>query len=196
MLTLPIPPMVEAAIAPLEQLKGTVENILEVVKDKSLSDPALKDVRREKMMGLINERFDFVEMSMMTLGKNWKILSQEEKDEFQGLFANLLQNNYIGRIESYSDELIVYDKEVFAGEQNSRARVYTNILKNGHEIPINYSMVKKGEDWFVYDVVIEGVSLVRNYRTEFGRILNKENFAGLIKRMQEKIVANEAERNK
>jgi phospholipid transport system substrate-binding protein len=185
-----------ASVAPLEQIKGTVEGILAVMQDESLSAPAQRAERRTRIMALVNERFDFAEMSKRTLGRNWKARTKEEREEFQELFSDLLKNTYIGRVEAYSDERVEYAKEVFGRNKSDRAKVYTKILKNGHEIPINYSLMKKGDEWFVYDVVIEGVSMVRNYRTEFGRILNKEKFPGLVKRMQEKIKRNEAKREK
>ncbi len=185
----------EASIAPLQQLKGTVEGIMAIMQDEGFSAPARKEERRARLLALVDERFDFEEMSKRTLGRAWKSLNGAERVQFKQLFSDLLKNTYIGRIESYSDEKVEYAKEVFSRNKNDRAKVYTNILKNGHEIPINYSLVKKDDEWFVYDVVIEGVSLVRNYRTEFGRILNKEKFPGLIKRMQKKIEINEAKRN-
>jgi phospholipid transport system substrate-binding protein len=185
-----------APATPLEQLRESVEAILAVMQNKELSGPGRRNERRERILALVQERFDFTEMSKRTLGKSWKKRSAEEQQEFEGLFADLLKNTYIGRIEAYSDEKVDYAKEVFSRNDPDRARVYTNILKNGREIPINYSLLKKGDEWFVYDVLIEGVSLVRNYRSEFQGILDKEDFAGLIERMREKIEINEAKREK
>jgi phospholipid transport system substrate-binding protein len=187
-------PATGASVAPLEQLKGTVEAILAVMQDEEFRAPDRKEVRRARIMALVDARFDFAEMSKMTLARNWHDRTKEEREEFQKLFSDLLKNNYIGRVESYSDERIEYAKEIFSQNRDDKARVYTNIIRNGHEIPINYSVIKEGDEWFVYDVAIEGVSLVRNYRTEFGRILNKEKFPGLIKKMQEKIESNETKR--
>ncbi|MCA1765651.1 MAG: ABC transporter substrate-binding protein [Desulfobulbaceae bacterium] len=187
-------PTFAASVTPLEQLRETVETILNVMQDKELSAPEQREERRERIMGLVQQRFDFAEMSQRTLGKNWQSRTDEEKKDFQHLFAELLKNTYVGRIDAYSDEKVEYAKEIFSPNSLDRARVYTNILKNNQAIPINYSLVKKGDEWFVYDVIIEGVSLVRNYRAEFGRILGNEDFAGLIKRMREKIESNEAQR--
>jgi phospholipid transport system substrate-binding protein len=184
------------ATTPLEQVKGTVEGILALMRDEALSDPLKKAERREMIIARIDARFNFEEMSRRSLAKAWKGLSNEEKDQFVKLFSELLKNNYIGRIESYSDEIMDYAKEVINQNKKTRAKVYTNILRNGSEIPINYVLMKKGEEWFVYDVDIEGVSLVRNYRSEFKRILSKEKFAGLIKRLQEKNAKSKAERQK
>ncbi|MDT8334542.1 MAG: ABC transporter substrate-binding protein [Desulfurivibrionaceae bacterium] len=183
-----------ASITPLEQIRETVGSILTVMQDKELSGPERRGERRERIMALVQHRFDFAEMSQMTLGRDWKNRTDAEKEEFQHLFAELLKNTYIGRVDAYSDEKIEYARELFSQNDPYRARVYTNIIKNGRGIPINYSLVKKGDEWFVYDVIIEGVSLVRNYRNEFGRILGQEDFAGLVKRMREKIESNEAQR--
>lgn len=185
-----------AYVAPIEQIKGTVEGVLAIMQDEKLAASAQKDERRARIIALIDERFDFAEMSRRALAKNWKARTQEEKIEFQKIFTDLLVYNYIGRVEAYSDEKVEYVKEAFSRKKSDRAKVYTNILKNGHQIPINYSLVRKGDDWFVYDVVIEGVSLIRNYRTEFARILNKKKFPELIKQMQEKNESNEAKREK
>ena len=185
-----------ATMAPLEQMRETVAAILDIMQDESLDDPVRKEERRARLMALVNHRFDFMQMSRMTLGNNWLARTSEERTSFQKLFSDLLKNNYIGRIEAYSDEKVEFAKEVFSRRHNDRAKVYTNIIKNGREIHINYSLHHQGEEWFVYDVVIEGVSLVRNYRTEFGRIIDKEKFPGLIERMQEKIERNEVIRKK
>ena len=184
------------ATAPLEQVKGTVEGILALMRDEALTDPLKKVERRAMIMAMIDARFNFQEMSRRSLAKAWRALSNEEKELFVKLFSELLKNNYIGRIESYSDEIMDYAREVINQNKMTRAKVYTNILRNGSEIPINYVMMKKGDEWFVYDVDIEGVSLVRNYRSEFRRILSKEKFAGLIKRLQEKNAKSKAERQK
>lgn len=185
-----------ASVAPLEQIRGTVEGVLAIMQDEALRTPAQSEERRAQIMALVDERFDFEEMSKRTLGRNWKTRTKAEKAEFQELFSDLLKFNYIGRVEAYSDETVEYAKEIFSQNKSDRVRVYTNVLQNGHEIPINYSLMQKGDEWFIYDVNIEGVSLVRNYRTEFGRILNKEKFPGLVERMREKIARNEAKRDK
>ena len=184
------------ASEPMEQIKGTVESILALMRDEALSDPLRKEERRGLIMAQVDERFNFEEMSKRTLAKAWKVRSNEEKELFVKLFSELLKNNYIARIESYSDEIITYDNELIDQNKKTRAKVYTSIQKNGKEVPVNYVLMNKEADWFVYDVSIEGVSLVRNYRSEFARILNKEKFAGLVDRMQEKNAENKAERQK
>lgn len=186
---------VDAAISPLEQVRTTVNGIIGVMQNKELGKPDKKLVRREKIIAYVDQRFDFEEMSRQTLAAKWRELSPEQRKDFERLFAELLKNTYIGRVEAYSDEPIKFEKEVFDGDQQIRAMVYTKVVKNNQEIPINYKLVARKGEWFVYDVLIEGVSLIRNYRTEFARILNQEQYAGLIKRLQEKVDKRESAEN-
>lgn len=184
----------QASVPPLKQIEVTVERILTLMKDDSLGVPEKKAERRSRIMSLIDSRFDFQEMSRITLGKTWRELSREEKADFTDIFSQLIKQTYISRIETFSDEKVEYSKEIFGKKKKTRAMVFTNILRNGGEaISINYKVVVKNDEWFVYDVVIEGVSLVRNYRTEFSRIVAKEKIPGLVKRIREKIEKNEPE---
>jgi len=188
------PLQVVASGPPLEQVRGTVEEILGVMKNEEFRAPEQKDERRSRIMALVDQRFDYEEMSKRTLARNWKDRTESEKKNFEKLFSELLKNTYIGRIEAYSDEKIEYTREIFDQQSMSRAMVYTSIVSNNRDIPINYMLINRGEQWLVYDVVIEGVSLVRNYRTEFARIISRDKFAGLMVKMQEKVAANEAAR--
>ncbi|NTV14592.1 MAG: ABC transporter substrate-binding protein [Desulfobulbaceae bacterium] len=186
---------VASVAAPLEQIKSTVTGIIGVMQSKELGKPDKKNARREKIMAYVSQRFDFEEISKQTLAGKWRELSPDQRKNFERLFSELLKNTYIGRVEAYSDEVIQFEKEVFDGDQRSKVMVYTKVVKNNQEIPINYKLMAKNDDWFVYDVVIEGVSLVRNYRTEFARILNQEQYPGLLKRIQEKIDSREETKN-
>lgn len=186
---------VEAAISPLEQVRTTVSGIIGVMQSTEMGKPDKKMARREKIIAYVDQRFDFEEMSRQTLAAKWRELSPEQRKDFVRLFAELLKNTYIGRVEAYSGEPIRFEKEVFDGDQQVRALVYTKVVKNNQEIPINYKLIARNDEWFVYDVLIEGVSLIRNYRTEFARILNQEQYAGLIKRLQEKVDKQESARN-
>ena len=186
---------VSAAIDPMEQVKTTVTGIIGVMQNKELGKPDKKIARREKIMAYVSQRFDFEEISRQTLAVNWRELSPEQRKNFERLFSELLKNTYIGRVEAYSNEVVQFEKEVFDGDQRTKVMVYTKVVKNNQEIPINYKLMAKNDDWFVYDVMIEGVSLVRNYRTEFAKILNQEQYPGLIKRLQEKIDSREVTKN-
>jgi phospholipid transport system substrate-binding protein len=179
-----------AADTPLEQVRQTVDQILNILNDKQLAQTDRREERQQRIMANIRERFDFREMSKLTLARHWRQLSQEEQDRFADLFANLLRKTYIGRVESYYHEEV---KVFFRGQKirDHKAVVSSVVVSDNKETPIDYRLRNRDGKWLVYDVVIEGVSLVRNYRTQFDRILEKEKFAGLIERMKEKINASE-----
>lgn len=176
------------AVSPLTEVQNTVEKILSIMRDETLAVDEKKAQRRQMILSEVEARFDFEEMSMRTLARNWRVLNREEKKNFEQLFTKLLEDSYTTKIESYSGEKVLYKKEVINA---NKALVYTAIVKNKQEIPINYKLKNEQDKWLVYDVVIEGVSLVRNYRTQFEQIFNKEKYSGLIKRMEEKIQKNE-----
>ncbi len=177
--------------SPLAEVKVTVNKILTIMRDQSLAAADKKNIRRQMILAEVEARFNFNEMSMRTMARNWKKLSPQEKKTFEGLFAQLLEDSYTAKIEAYSNEEVVYRKEVV---RKNKALVYTAIIKNNQEIPINYKLKISDGKWLVYDVVVEGVSLVRNYRSQFSQIISKEKYAGLIKRMTEKIEKTEAAR--
>ncbi len=165
-------------------IRVTVNRIFSLLKDKSLATESMRQKRRGLIVAEVDNRFDFSEMSMRAMGRGWRKRTRTEKLEFVDLFAALLKKTYIRRIEAYSNEVVEFRKEIRRGK---RAMVYSVVLKNGNEIPINYAMKLKNSQWRVYDVVIEGVSLVRNYRTEFTRILGRENYVGLVRRLRRKL---------
>jgi len=178
-------PAVSAVEQPTAAIKVTVDRIFSILKDKSLAGDAQRGQRRALIMAEVGKRFDFVEMSMRAMGRSWRERSRAEKDEFVGLFSELLKKTYIRRIEAYSGEVVEFRKVI---NRAGRAMVYSVVVRgDGKEIPINYAMKVKDGSWQVYDVVIEGVSLVRNYRTEFTRVLGREKYAGLLKRLRAKV---------
>jgi len=169
-----------ATPGPLEQARTTVDAVMAILRESNLE----KEARREKLSTTIRARFDFSEMSQRILATNWKSASAAQRDSFIRIFSDLLERNYIGRIESYTDEKIDFLKERVQG---NRAAVDTVIVTKSAEIPISYRMVQQGSEWMVYDVVIESVSFVNNYRNSYGEILKKEGFDGLLARMTEKL---------
>jgi phospholipid transport system substrate-binding protein len=157
-----------------------VDAIIGILKDASLDKP----VKREKIRAVIAERFDFRAMSQSTLATNWKKASQEQQQQFVTLFGELIQNTYIGRVEAYTNERIKYPGEKIT---NNRAVVDTLILTANAEIPVTYKLYLKQARWLVYDVNIEGVSLISNYRNSYQEIVRKEGFNGLLAKMEEKV---------
>lgn len=178
-----LPRPVAAVPGPQEQVKSSIDAILVLLKDQRLKQPDMVQERRDKIFAVVDIRFDFQQMAERALARHWKDLKSDEQKRFTDLFAKLVVCRYISRIESYTDETVDYQKELVQGD---KARVYTAILKNG-AIPITYSMKLTGDKWLVYDVMVEGVSLVANYRSEFEAILNKQDFASLLGKVQEKI---------
>ncbi len=179
---------VAATPGPLDQARATVDAVMAILQETHLE----KQERRERLSATIRARFDFTEMSQRILALNWKNASDLQRERFVGLFSDLLERNYIGRIESYSDEKIDFVKERVQG---NRAAVDTLIVTKSVEIPISYRMVQKGPEWMVYDVVIESVSFVNNYRSSYGEILKKDGFEGLLARMTEKLAELEQNGN-
>jgi len=163
-----------------ESVRTSVDAIIAILKDAALDKPA----KREKIRGVIAERFDFRAMSQSTLATNWKKASQEEQRQFVALFAELIQNTYIGRVEAYTNETVKYPGEKITKD---RAVVETLIMTSNAEIPVTYKLYLKDGRWLVYDVNIEGVSLISNYRNSYQEIVKKEGFSGLLAKMEEKV---------
>ena len=173
-------PQAICATSPLEQVKLAVDQVIEVLRQDELQGEA----RRKVLSELLRSRFDFFIMSQRTLGQHWKKATEQEQDEFVRLYSELLEASYIGKIEAYTDETVDFNSEKIDG---TRAVVATVVHSHNTDIPIDYSMVKIGDDWFVYDVVVEDISLIKNYRSSYGEIVRKEGYAGLFERMRKKI---------
>jgi phospholipid transport system substrate-binding protein len=178
-----------AAPSPTVQVKQTVETIILMLKNNDLN----KDTRREKIATLIKERFDFRVMSRRVLAINWKHATPAQKDRFISLFTDLLKNTYMERIEAYTDEKVKFVKEKRRGK---KALVDTLIVTESVEIPIRYKVFLKKGEWLIYDVVIEEVSLTRNYRSSYKEIVKKEGIDGLIIKMEKKINNSEKDKKK
>jgi phospholipid transport system substrate-binding protein len=174
---------------PLEQVRFSVDKVMSIVQDKSLAGDDLSPKRRQLIFEVLDYRFDYKEMSRRTLGKkNWKKLSASEKIEFVEIFSKLLKNIYVRKIESYTEETIKYSKP---RTKKNRAIVKTILMQDKVELPIIYRLVDRKGKWLVYDVIIEGVSIVKNYRSQFGRILARQGYQGLISQVKDKVKQNE-----
>ncbi len=166
------------------QLKMSVEQIIAVLRDPAFKTDDQQTAKREKLRQIARQRFDYRKMSQLSLGKHWKERSGTEKDEFTDLFGALLEDSYMAKIENYTDEDVVFLKERV---QKKKAQINTKLITESVEIPINYRMYRKSEDtWMVYDMVIEGVSMINNYRSQFGQILERQSFQTLMDKLKEK----------
>ena len=177
-------PVSAAAAASGDRIRETVDKLLTILKDPQLKGESKKTERRQKLKEVIGERFDFPEMAKRSLGSEWRRRSPEEQKEFVRLFTELLEQAYLDKIESYNGEKVQYLKE---REDKDNAEVATKIIDNkGQEFSVNYRLHNVNGDWKVYDVVIEDISLVSNYRSQFNRVVAKGSFEELLTRMKEK----------
>jgi len=177
-----------AASGPItERVKATIDSALGVLRDPAMQGKAHKAERRARIRAAIEDTIDFTEMSRRSLGLNWRKRTDKERKEFVALFSDLLENSYISKIEKQTDEKVLYLGER-VNKKQTRGLVKTKVLTTkGTEIPIAYRMMKKDGRWVAYDIVIEGVSLVSNYRTQFGKIIKRSSYEDLIKSLRKKV---------
>lgn len=173
---------------PLPVVKKTVDNILQILEDPRYAGKDKKAEREELIFSVVKDRFDFHEMSERTLASNWNRISAQQQETFTDLFSKLLQKTYVNKIEQYSGEKIIYGAHEVRGR---KAVVESKIIRKGIETPLVYRLKNDSGTWRVYDVLVEGVSLVSNYRSQFAEIIEREKFSGLLERMKEKISGQE-----
>ena len=173
-----------AAEVPGDQVRQSTDKLLAILKDPQLKSESNKNERRNKLKEVIYQRFDFTEMAKRSLGSAWRRRSPEEQKEFVKLFTDLLERAYLDQLESYNGEKIQYVKET---EDDNHAQVDTKIIDNkGREFSVNYRLHNRNGDWKIYDVVIEDISLINNYRAQFNRVLVKSPYEDLVNRMKGK----------
>jgi len=166
------------------EVKKAVDEVVKLVSDKELKKPQNEKKKRKALRETIETIFDYGEMTKRAIGGHWKELSAPEKKEITGLFQTLLENSYANKIESYNNEKVIYLKE---DTEDNYSEVKTKILTvKRDEYSVDYRLMNKDGRWMVYDVVIEGVSLVSNYRTQFSKIINNQGFKELVKKLRAK----------
>ena len=171
--------------APLDQIQTNVNKVLDVLRDPKLKAESAKKIKKEKLEAIYEQMFDEVELSRRALGGNWNKLNTTQQQEFIQLYRQVLEKAYIDKILSYTNEKIVFPKEnMLAGNQ---AEVQTKVITSSKEIPIFYRVIQKNGLWKVYDVVIENVSLVQNYRSQFNDILAKNTPDQLLEILRKKV---------
>lgn len=169
------------AATPLHEIEVTVDRVVRVAQDYKGDDR--KKVRREKLREIIAPKFDFDEMAKRSLGAQWNECTPQEQADFVKVFSDLLARTYLERIETVEPNMVKMDKETV---QFPKALVKTLVHHKGDTFPIDYKLLNTGGQWRVYDVIIENIGLVANYRSEFAGIIRKEKFAGLLKKLTEK----------
>jgi phospholipid transport system substrate-binding protein len=168
---------------PTEAMRATINEVLKILADKELKQPSKANERRQLLEKVVGERFDYQEMSRRSLGAPWNNLSDKDKQEFVSLFQTLLVNTYADKVESYSGDGVQYVNE---RTEKEYAEVRTKVLTGKTEIPLDYRLLNKGSAWRVYDVVVDGVSLVNNYRGQFTKILRTSSYADLVDQLRKK----------
>jgi phospholipid transport system substrate-binding protein len=178
-------PLQSYAATPKETVEKGVNNLL-----KTLGDPAFKAQTKDQQIATlgteIEKVFDFTELSKRTLGRDWKKMSAAQQTEFVKLFKELLQGVYADRLLEYSDQKVIFDKEIALKKGRAEVQSYLQ-TSDGKKIPLFYRLTDKGGSWKVYDVVIEGVSMVKNYRTQFRDILAKDSPDKLLEILRDKV---------
>ena len=178
-------PGAASAGAPTDQIRATVDRVLVILKDPALNTTGAKAVRRAELSTAILPRFDFEEMARRSLGSEWRRRTPAEQEEFIRLFTELLKNSYVESIESYRGEKVIYRSE---SQDGAYADVGTKVINDrGEEFTIDYRLNLKGSEWKAYDVIIENISIVNNYRSQFSRILGRSSFAALLQTIRDKI---------
>jgi phospholipid transport system substrate-binding protein len=170
---------------PLEAVQTSVNKVLEVLRDPKLKEASAKEVKKEKLRLIYERMFDDVELSKRTLAKNWNSLNVDQRQEFVLLFRQVLEKAYIDKILAYTDEKVVFERETMVS--GTQAEVQTKIVTPSKEIPISYRVLLKDGAWKIYDIVIENVSLVLNYRTQFNDILAKDTPEQLLEILRKKV---------
>ena len=169
--------------APTDSMKTTIDEVLRIVGEDELKRPEKAEERRQLLEQVVEARFDYQEMSRRALGAPWKTLSDQQKQEFVTLFRTLLTNSYADKIETYSGEGVQYLNE---RTEKGYAEVRTKVLSGKAEIPLDYRLINKANDWRVYDVVVDGVSLVNNYRGQFTKIIRSSSYGDLVEQLRKK----------
>lgn len=172
-----------AETTPTVAVKETIDKVLAVLADRTLKSPANQTERRVKLEEIIGGRFDYEEMAKRTLPTQWKSLSTDQQKQFVTLFQQFLTSSYVGNVEGYSGEQIEYGKE---RQKGTFAEVQTKVVSPKVQIPLDYRLINKAGEWRVYDVIIDGVSLMKNYRGQFSRIIDSSSFEALLDKLRNK----------
>ncbi|MFA4904820.1 MAG: ABC transporter substrate-binding protein [Desulfobaccales bacterium] len=170
---------------PLDAVQSNVNKVLEVLRDPKLKAASAKEIEKEKLRLIYERMFDDVELSKRTLSRHWNSMNVAQRKEFVLLFRQVLEKAYIDKILAYTDEKIVFERETMVSE--TQAEIQTKIVTSSKEIPIFYRVILKDGAWKVYDIVIENVSLVLNYRTQFNDILAKNTPEQLLEILRKKV---------
>ena len=174
--------------APLSTVQANVDKVLDVLRDPALKGDSAKVAKKDKLRSIYGSMFDEVELSKRTLARNWNKLNTAQRQEFVQLYQEVLEKAYVDKILSYTNEKITYEKEIKLTE--NQVEVQTHVITSSNKIPIFYRVILSSGTWKVYDVIVENVSLVQNYRTQFNNILEKNTPEQLLEILRKKVKAH------
>ena len=178
-------PSILVAGEPTDRVKAASDKIVAIISDPAMKAPAMKEKRDQAVMGIVEGVFNWEEFSRRALAQNWAKITDTEKKDFIALFSQLVERTYMAKANQYSGGTVEFLNEKVDGDYGNVSTKY--ITSAGSQIPVDYRVMKKDSKWWVYDVYIEGVSLVNNYRSQFSDILLKSSFEDLMKRLKEKV---------
>jgi phospholipid transport system substrate-binding protein len=178
--------------SPTEVVRGTLTEVFRILDDPKLKEPTKATGRRQKLEEVISSRFDYAEMSKRTLAAQWSKLTPAQRTQFVDLFKAFLSDRYAGRIEDYSGEQVQYLSERLEGPY---AEVRTKLVSSKTEIPMDYRLINKDGRWYAYDIIADGISLVKNYRSQFEKIIRSDSYEELVTRLQNRTVPDDKEKN-
>jgi phospholipid transport system substrate-binding protein len=176
----------EGESSPTNAVKGTINDLIQVLEDEALKQPQQAEERRHRIEDIIKHRVDYEEMARRALGAPWSTLSLQGRHEFVSLFVELLRATFVGRITDHSDEQVVFLGEL---RKETFAEVNTQLKGGKIDTPIDFRLIRRAHEWRVYDIVIDGASIVSNYRSQFTSIIRDASYSGLVKKMKEKAIA-------
>ena len=185
LLVLSMVPIQVHADSALDTIKSRVNQVLVVLRDPALKSESAKELKKKRLRLIFDNTFEYVELSKSTLSRNWDKLKPDQQKEFMQLYKALLEKVYMDTILSYKDQEVVIGKERALGE--NRVEVDTKLISGSTETPINFRMISKSSEWWVYDFVVENISVVANYRSQFNRILTKESPEGMLEIIRKKV---------
>ena len=169
----------------VDTVKSRINQVLAVLKDPALKSESAKELKKKRLRAIFDNTFDYAELSRSTLSRYWDKLKPDQQTEFTQLYKALLEKLYMDEILSYKDQDIVIGKERPLGD--NRVEVDTKIISEKLETPINFRLIFKNNQWWCYDFVIENISVVANYRSQFGRILTKESPEKMLEDLRKKV---------
>jgi phospholipid transport system substrate-binding protein len=175
------------AISPLASIKQPVQLVVDTLNDPQYKDPAKRQAQKDIIWDSLQSIFSFVDISKIALGRNWAKFTSQERKEFTDVFTDLLSSTYLDKIQrgEYEGLKIQFLQEEIV--KATIAKVDTVIINKEQEIPVSYSMILRNDSWKIYDIRVEGVSLIKNYRVQFHKILSEQPPANLIERLRKKV---------